>query len=282
MEITILGAESLGVRSMACLVKTSDRLVLIDPGVALAPRRFGFAPHQLELKRAAEVRNRIINILPGVTDIVISHFHGDHAPLKQPDPVQLSLTAFTTALRTARIYVKSRQANTRLMNTRHLDFAAELGRHLIIADCRVEPGLEFSFPVLHGQTGRGTVLMTKITDSETVFVHASDIQLLDEQAVNIIINWQPDILFAAGPPIYLPQLSPAALNWAFTNALRLCRVVKTLILDHHLLRSLNGIDWLNRLRETCPGRIISAAEWQGQQPELLEARRRQIYSRTLD
>jgi predicted metallo-beta-lactamase superfamily hydrolase len=278
VDITIIGAESLGVRSMACLVKTGDRRVLIDPGVALAPVRFGLPPHRRERDRAAAVKKQILFSLPSVTDIVISHFHGDHTPLKNPDPVQLSLAEFRTLPESTRIYVKSRQANTRLMDKRHLDFITELDSRVIIADQRVEPGLEFSPPVLHGQQGRGTVIMTKITDSGIVFVHASDIQLLDDQAVNIILTWQPDILFVAGPPVYLPQLAPAAAHRAFANACRLCQSIATVIIDHHLLRSLNGLDWLNRLRATCPARVLSAAEWQGSKPELLEARRRELHS----
>jgi predicted metal-dependent RNase len=44
MQIDILGCESFGARSLACLVKTGERTVLIDPGVALARLRSGLFP----------------------------------------------------------------------------------------------------------------------------------------------------------------------------------------------------------------------------------------------
>jgi len=41
MQIEILGCESFGARSLACVIKTDERKILIDPGVALARLRFG-------------------------------------------------------------------------------------------------------------------------------------------------------------------------------------------------------------------------------------------------
>ena len=45
MQIKILGCESFGARSLACIVKTGERKILIDPGVALARLRYGLLPH---------------------------------------------------------------------------------------------------------------------------------------------------------------------------------------------------------------------------------------------
>ncbi|MBN1420277.1 MAG: hypothetical protein JXP34_15970 [Planctomycetes bacterium] len=49
MRARILGAESLGVRSLAVLVEATWGKVLVDPGVSLAPERFGRPPHPREL-----------------------------------------------------------------------------------------------------------------------------------------------------------------------------------------------------------------------------------------
>ena len=35
MSLEIIGAESLGVRSLCCLVSLPDRRIVIDPGVSL-------------------------------------------------------------------------------------------------------------------------------------------------------------------------------------------------------------------------------------------------------
>ena len=50
-------------------------------------------------------------------------------------------------------------------------------------------------------------MMTRVDTGGTVFVHASDIQLLDKQTVDTVIRWRPDIVLAVGPPLYLEQLS---------------------------------------------------------------------------
>lgn len=36
MKLEILGAESLGVRGLCCRVQVSERVIVIDPGAALA------------------------------------------------------------------------------------------------------------------------------------------------------------------------------------------------------------------------------------------------------
>jgi len=45
-----------------------------------------------------------------------------------------------------------------------------------------------------------------------VFVHASNILRLDQQAVEKIIEWQPDIVLSDGPPLSLDCLSHSALQ----------------------------------------------------------------------
>ena len=44
MQIEILGCESFGARSFACVVNTDERKIVIDPGVALARLRSGLSP----------------------------------------------------------------------------------------------------------------------------------------------------------------------------------------------------------------------------------------------
>ena len=55
-RIAPLAFDSFGVRSMATFVETDDLKVLIDPGVALAPVRYGLEPHPLEWQRLDEAR----------------------------------------------------------------------------------------------------------------------------------------------------------------------------------------------------------------------------------
>jgi len=44
MSMEIIGAESMGVRSLCCLVTLPDRRIVIDPGVALGYVRHGLLP----------------------------------------------------------------------------------------------------------------------------------------------------------------------------------------------------------------------------------------------
>ncbi|HEC95425.1 MAG TPA: MBL fold metallo-hydrolase, partial [Euryarchaeota archaeon] len=81
MKIKILGTESLGVRGLSCVVKTQDRKIVIDPGVALGYQRHGLLPHPVQVAMGERVRQNIIRELKDATDVVISHYHGDHIPL---------------------------------------------------------------------------------------------------------------------------------------------------------------------------------------------------------
>jgi len=123
----------------------------------------------------------------------------------------------------------------------------------------------------------GKVMMTRIEDEDSVFAHASDIQLLDGEAVSILLDWQPDIAFVGGPPLYLPRLSSEQRRRAWQNALRLAYHVETLILDHHLLRCEEGLSWLKRLSSKTGHRVICAADFMGRPRRLLEAQREQLY-----
>ena len=53
----------------------------------------------------------------------------------------------------------------------------------------------------------------------------------------------------------------------------------TLILDHHVLRSFEGYDWLKELAGKVESRILCAAEFMGKTPELLEAQRKALYEK---
>lgn len=281
MKIRIIGAESLGVRSMCCVVETGSRRVLIDPGVALAPRRFGLAPHKVEVCQAAAIRAKVLEEVKMATDVVISHFHGDHAPLSAPDPYQISLDDFVAKLSTSSLWVKGRTGNTRLMAERFRAFVQTLGERVVEADGRNAGDVSFSLPVQHGAEGRGRVMMTRVRDGREVFVHGSDIQLLDEAAVAAIIAWKPDVVFVAGPPIYLSVLDKEARTRAFANGVRLAQATGLLIVDHHLMRCETGKEWLDALREKSKSRVVDGATFMGVEPQLLEANRKRLYERFL-
>jgi hypothetical protein len=112
---------------------------------------------------------------------------------------------------------------------------------------------------------------------DAVFVHASDIQLLDDPTIDQVIGWQPDIVLAAGPPLYLDRLSKSARETAWRNAVRLAQGIDVVILDHHLMRSHEGAVWLDRVSSKVGRMVYCAADYMGLPRQLLEAQRRQCY-----
>jgi len=239
--LKILGTESLGVRGLCCVVEVENRKIVIDPGLALGYRRHGLLPHPAQVAVGEQVRRRTLAELKDATDVVMSHFHGDHIPLPNANPYQLKAQQAAPLCQTAQLWIKGPQGLSENMLHRRESLGKVLGRGL--------------------PTALGTVMMTRIEWEDTVFVHASDIQLLDGEAVSLILDWQPDVVLAGGPPLYLSWLSPRRREMAWRNARRLARHVDTLILDHHLLRCEEGLSWLDRLSSETGHRVICAADF---------------------
>ena len=140
--------------------------------------------------------------------------------------------------------------------------------------------LEFSPPVSHGRMKKNHVMMTRINEGDKTFVHASDIQLLDDDAISLILKWNPTIILASGPPFYLKQYQTKEIyDKAWKNAIKLAMVknLSTLILDHHLCRNKVGLDFISELSKETRKRIICAAQFMKKEPILLEAYRRELY-----
>lgn len=280
MRIGILGAESLGVRGLCCTVEAAGHRIVIDPGLALGYEREGLLPHPAQVAVGESVRRRILTALEKASDIVMSHMHGDHVPLPEANPYQLKAQQVAPLCQTARLWVKGGKGLSPTMKDRRAGLSAILERQLPAADGRTEGPLAFSPPVAHGEPDShlGRVMMTRIEDKGTVFVHGSDIQLLDDDAVSLILSWAPDIILVSGPPLYLSHfMGPERRRRAWRNAERLARETDTLILDHHLLRSQDGLRWIDHLSSKTGHRVMCAADFVGRSRCLLEARREGLY-----
>lgn len=279
MNIEIIGTESLGVRGMCCLVTAGKRRILIDPGIALGFQRHGLLPHPRQIKIGITIRQKIVKAMEGATDIVFSHFHGDHVFLQRANPFQLSFEQLPHHLRKLRIWAKSTEGLSPKMQHRALDLEELLGTTMKVAEGCQDGPLTFSGPVPHGlpEERFGTVMMTRIDMGKQVFVHASDIQLLDIETIGTILQWQPDIVFVDGPSLYLGSLSGIQRKTAWENALRLARNVEILIVDHHLLRSEAGILWLDKISQVLGKKVYCAADFMNEPRLLMEAQRRKLY-----
>lgn len=275
MRIEIVGTESLGVRALCCVIDTSDRKIVIDPGVALGFRRHGLLPHPVQVVASERTRSAIEKTLRTATDVVISHYHGDHSPLVDANPYQMSVEQIADSLKHPRLWTKGIQDISLNQVHRATALARRLDRDFLVAEGLRDGPLSFSPPVPHGEgTGReGNVMMTRIEDGSDVFVHASDIQMLNDAAIEKILTWQPTIVLASGPPIYLPTLTREKKEKALHRTLQLARQVDLLILDHHLMRSREGEKWLDYVSSLTSHKVICAADFMGYPRSLLEADR---------
>jgi len=287
VEIKIIGAESLGVRCLCCVVETKDRKIVIDPGVALGYRRHGLLPHPVQVVVAERVKVAIEKALENATDVVISHYHGEHHPMVDANPYQLSAERVAESLRHPALWTKGTQGLSHTQIQRVQALAQKINRTLPASEGLNDGCLSFSPPVPHGEQGRGgMVMMTRIEEGSEVFVHASDIQMLSDEALEQMVVWRPTVVLASGPPFYLLSLTPEKRESALRRTLDLAREVDTLILDHHLMRSKGGerwLDWVSSMRaskDPCRHRkIVCAADFMGRPRNLLEAERVLWYKR---
>ena len=279
MKIEILGSESLGVRGLSCVVETDDRRIIIDPGVALGYQRHNLLPHPFQVAVGENVRRKIVEALQDCTDIVISHFHGDHIPLANANPFQLSAQKVSRYFRKPELWCKCSHNLSPAMVKRRSDLSRVLERRLTCSDGQMDGPLRFSPSMPHGEanTHLGEVMMTRVGDTGEVFVHASDIQLLDNSPIEQILAWKPDIVLASGPPLYLRSLSSKKRKKARDNALLLARQVPILILDHHMLRNEEGYRFLEELSASAGHKIYCAADYMQRKRLPLEAWRQRLY-----
>jgi len=279
MNIEIIGTESLGVRGLCCFIRTEKQRILIDPGIALGYNRYGLLPHPLQVAVDERLQKKILQRWSEATDIVISHFHGDHIPLVDANPYQFNIKKITGLNPDVRIWTKNPHHLHPIEEKRVESISTILKNDLTPAEGITHGAMTFSRPVFHGGKNNNpqTVMMTRI-EEDCVFVHTSDTQLLDGEAISQILDWKPDIVLADGPPLYMPnKLSKKQVEMAWRNAKRLSMEVGTLILDHHLMRSCTGLEWLERLSSETGNRVICGADFMKAPRMLLEARRKSLY-----
>lgn len=279
MTIEIIGTESLGVRGLCCFVITGKHRIVIDPGVALGLIRHGLLPHPVQIAEGERVRKRIVEVLTEATDVVLSHFHGDHIPLQDANPYQLAIHQLPQNFSRIPCWSKSRDGLRDIMHKRAQDLQDISGAHFHVAEGCSEGPMTFSKAVPHGtkRSGQGTVMMTSISANGTVFLHTSDIQLLDFDTVDYIIDCKPDIVLAGGPPLYLKRLTNELRAVAWENSLRLAKNVDTLIIDHHLMRDEQGPAWLEELSVKSGTKVYCSADFMGRKRLLYEAERTKLY-----
>jgi len=284
-RIVPLGFDSFGVRSMATFVETDDQKILIDPGVSLAPLRYGLEPHPLEWQRLDETWNIIKDYAEESEVLIVTHYHYDHH-----DPDYPELYSGKT------VFIKHPTENiNRSQRDRATYFLAAikgLPRRLEIADGKSftfgETTITFSKAVCHGTNPRlGYVTETCIKSGGEKFLHTSDVEgpSLEDQ-IAFILNEKPDILFVDGPMTYMLgyRYSFKSLEISNSNLVKAIREtsVYTLVLDHHFLRDINYKMRIKPVYEEARKRgvkVMTAAEFSGRKIEMLEALRKELYAK---
>ncbi len=284
MNIKLISFDSMGTRSMATFIETNDVNILIDPGAALGPLRYGLPPHPLEIEKLKKDWDNIVRYAKDSDIIIITHYHYDHhnpkIHLDIYDKKDLLIKHPSQRINRSQFIRASffiKQIENRPKSINYAD-----GKEFVYNKTRIK----FSQPVAHGVNDKlGYVIEVLIDDGDYKFLFTSDIEgasLLSH--ISFIIETHPNIIVMDGPMTYMlgNKFTEKDLASSINNISQILNKVKPefLIIDHHLLRDLQ---WNARIQKVInKGKevgthVLSAAEYSGQEINLLEARRKELY-----
>jgi len=281
MRVVPLAFDSLGVRSMATFVET-DLKIAIDPGVSFAPLRYGLPPTNLELRRVRELSDKVSDYAQHADVLIVSHYHHDHY-FPEADFYKEKILLLKHPQRNINYNQRKRaKLFLKLYEKKAKEIQYADGRELQFSNTKIG----VSPPVPHGEvlSKSGFVVMCSICHAGEKLVFASDVQgPQTDEAVEWIVTENPDVLVISGYPSYHPKkANPKLFEECSQKLIEIVArtKVRTVILDHHLTRDLEYRQKIKHLVEKVRsmGRaILTAAEFLGKQPDLLEARRKEIY-----
>ncbi len=283
LRVKLVAFDSMGVRSMATLVETSEGAIFIDPGAALAPRRYGLPPHDTELRALSSKLSEIYSLLENAEYVVITHYHRDHYLYRRGEEEYYkgkslfvknpqSYVNYSQRLR-AYVLFKKMGVETKVKSIAYVD-----GKALSIGKVRVE----FSKPLPHGEcnTKLGWVIAVAISEDDYTVVHASDVQgFVCQESLDFALERKWDLLIVSGPPTYLEPVGRVKqLLENMSRVVRLAKPGSTIIVDHHLLRDKNYAKYMKQLATSAVDvKVLTAAEFAGEEVRQLEAYRRELW-----
>lgn len=262
MRIVPIASESLGVRSLAVYIKTRKDNILIDPGVALGPKRYSLPPAKAEIEKLKLVQKSILEFLAMANTIIISHYHYDHyTPGANYENKHLIIKNPSRNINKS----QKRRASKFLKDK---NYTSADGKNITLKECRIK----FSPPLPHGEKGTrlGFVIMTMIEDKKKI-IHASDTQLLNKESIKWIIDNIPDTLIASGPPTYI-------LKHTWKSGIKnINRIIQEtdahIILDHHIIRDKRYPRFFKELEKE----PSTFAKYLGREETPLEAYRKELH-----
>lgn len=251
MEVAPVAFDSLGTRSMSTLIMAKSIKILIDPGAALGPRRYGLPPHPVEFEKLREHKEKISQVAKESDIIIITHYHYDHIPRPSEDISWLAKKKLFIKDPHHNInYSQKMRARIFLENLKKLDVDVQVvdGKELVFGKCK----LKFSEPVQHGNDSRlGYVLQVLVHEAGETVLHTSDVEgIVVEEQVRFIISSMPEIVVCDGPMTYMlgDKYSEEDFKRSLKNLKRMVKKtsIETLILDHHLTRDR---EWRIKLKD---------------------------------
>ncbi len=281
-RLKVLGAETLGVRGLACLISVGGREVLVDPGVALGFSRRGLHPHPIQAAFSEAVKGAIRKAWGVVSDVIVTHLHGDHVPLRDANPFQLSLHSLEAVPEGTPPTLWVGFSGLGRREWRRFKDLLNGFRWRDVVDGVVRGGegfIELAGPYRHGLQGGVNVFIARVGWPGECVVHLSDTELLVEDVLSKVREWRPRAVITDGPPIYrlCGPVREAALRKAGEVLSRLSGLTDIVIVDHHVARSVEGLKWVDGEIRAIGSRVMLAADHEGLPRLPLEAWRAALY-----
>ncbi len=238
MKILPIAFDSMGTRSMCTFVKTRDVKILIDPGVALGPSRYGLPPHPIEIQQRKEHWQAIVGYAMQADVLIVTHYHYD--------------------------YFLSKIENI----AKSIQYAD--GKEFLFGNTKIK----FSQAVFHGTNAKLGYVTEVLIDDGYKLIHTSDVEgpSIAEQAEFILQN-KPNLVILDGPLSYMLgyRYSYKSLQLAVENMIK---IVNTDSLEALIVRIASVFDAANRKGV----KVLTAAEFAGKPVKMLEAHRKELYS----
>ncbi len=295
VKIRPLAFESLGVRGMATYFETRDMSMIADPGSALGPR-FNLPPHIKEYTALYQTREEILSSAENVDLLSISHYHFDHFIPNFENwkyiwsSPEMAKELYSDKLILAKDISENINPSQRkrgyMFRKKNLDFAEEIR---VADDHELSFGstvIRFSPPMFHGSrdSDLGYSLILTLETPEFSLVHAPDVQgPMYSECLDYLLEQDPDLLIIGGPPTYISfKLDEKDIENSRKNLSKLAENIPNLVIDHHLLRTLDYREFLNPISEKAKDQgndVFTASELIGKEPNLLEAKRKELHEK---
>ncbi|MEM7825693.1 MAG: MBL fold metallo-hydrolase [Candidatus Aenigmatarchaeota archaeon] len=285
MEVLPLAFDSLGTRSMATFVETNNIRILIDPGISLAPVRYGLPPHPIELKKLDDDWEKIVELAKESEILIITHYHYDHYSASENLEIYKNKIVLIKDPNEKINFSQKGRAKFFLEQIKNLPKKLEYsdGKEFVFGKTRIK----FSKPVFHGTNSKlGFVTEVLIEDNEYKFIHTSDVEGPSQKdQTDFILENKPNLVFLDGPLSYMIyRFGVENLETSVQNVIKIIEKcpLERLVIDHHFLRDLKWKEKISKVFEAAEKRKVKvqcAAEFLGKSIETLEAKRKELYKK---